>query len=100
MSIERALKAVAEPRRQAMLRLLKTSGAATATDLGHRLEITQQAASLHLKALQEAGLVEARRDGVRQLYALRPEGFRPVEDFLKEFWGDHLKALKDEIENG
>lgn len=99
MTIERALKAVAEPRRQAMLRLLKDDGGMTATELGQRLDITQQAASLHLKTLQDAGLVEARREGVRQLYSLRPEGFQPVEAFLQEFWTGHLGNLKREIEH-
>lgn len=98
MSIERALKAVAEPRRQAILRLLNGEGSLTATDLGHRLRITQQAASLHLKSLLEAGLIEARREGVRQLYVVRPEGFQAVEDFLHEFWSGHLHALRDEVE--
>jgi DNA-binding transcriptional ArsR family regulator len=99
MSVERALKAVAEPRRQAMLRLLRDEGGLTSTDLGKRLEITQQAASLHLKTLEEAGLVEAQREGVRMLYSVRTEGFAPVEAFLREFWGDHLTALKKEIED-
>jgi DNA-binding transcriptional ArsR family regulator len=98
MSIDRALKAVAEPRRQAMLRLLKDEGALSATDLGRRLDITQQAASLHLKTLLEAGLVEARREGVRQLFVVRPDGFQVVESFLKEFWSGHLQVLKDQVE--
>jgi DNA-binding transcriptional ArsR family regulator len=99
MSIELALKAVAEPRRQAILRLLKNEGSQTPTDLGERLQITQQAASLHLKTLLDAGLVEARREGVRHVYALRPEGFQVVEAFLQEFWTDHLTALKREVED-
>ncbi len=99
MSIERVLKAVAEPRRQTILRLLQCSGNLTATELGQRLNITQQAASLHLKTLLDAGLVEARRDGVKQLYAVRPEGFQVVESFLQEFWSDHLTALKRDIED-
>ena len=98
MSAELVLKAVAEPRRQAMLRLLKTGESMTSTDLGRRLDITQQAASLHLKTLEDAGLVEARRIGVRLLYSIKPEGFAPVEAFLREFWGEHLAALKHEIE--
>lgn len=99
MSIELALKAVAEPRRQAILRLLKSDGSLTPTELGERLQITQQAASLHLRTLLDAGLVEARRDGVRHLYAVRPEGFQVVEAFLQEFWSDQLDALKRESEN-
>lgn len=96
--IESALKAIAEPRRQAILRLLRVDGDLTQAELGQRLQITQQAASLHLKALLDAGLVSARREGVRHLYSVRPEGFRLVEAFLREFWTDHLTALKREAE--
>jgi DNA-binding transcriptional ArsR family regulator len=97
--IENALKAIAEPRRQAMLRLLKNGDGLTQSELGERLQITQQAASLHLKTLLEAGLVSARREGARHLYYVRPEGFRLVEDFLREFWGEHLMSLKREAES-
>lgn len=99
MSVERALKAVAEPRRQAILRLLRDEEGLTSTELGHRLDITQQAASLHLKVLEEADLIEARKEGVRQLYSVKLSGFEPVEAFLKEFWGGHLAVLKAEIED-
>lgn len=96
---ETALKAIAEPRRQAILRLLKDDGELTQGELGERLHITQQAASLHLKTLLDAGLVSARREGARHLYSVRPEGFRLVESFLREFWSDQLTALKREAES-
>ena len=66
--------------------------------LAHQVEVTQQAASLHLKVLEEAGLVEARREGTRHLYSILPSGFQPVESFVSEFWGDRLGDLKSEIE--
>lgn len=98
MSTERALKAVSEPRRQAILRLLKAEDGLSVTEIGQRLKVTQQAASQHLKVLQEAGLVEARGAGARHLYSVRLAGFEPVEAFLTEFWDGKLAALKSEIE--
>ena len=89
-----ALKAVAEPRRQAILRLLKSEGSQTPTDLGERLQITQQAASLHLKTLLEAGLVDERRDGTRRLYRARPEGLAELRDYLEDLWDSGLSRLK------
>jgi DNA-binding transcriptional ArsR family regulator len=100
MSEAKLLKAIGEPRRIAILRLLKDHGDMSVTDIGRRLEVTQQAASLHMKVLQEAGLVEARREGTRHLFAVRSEGFKPMELFVAEFWGSRLTSLKKEIEQG
>jgi DNA-binding transcriptional ArsR family regulator len=98
MKADRVLKAMAEPRRMAILRLLKTTGDQSVSDIGRRLAVTQQAASLHLKVLEDAGLVAARRAGTRHLYSIRPEGFKPVQSFVEEFWRGHLKALKSDLE--
>jgi DNA-binding transcriptional ArsR family regulator len=60
--------------------------------------VSQQAVSQHLAVLDQAGLVEARREGTRSIYAVRPEGFAPVEAFVRAFWTGKLAALKREIE--
>lgn len=98
MTPNTVLKALAEPRRMAILQLLKNENGLSVTEIGKQIKVTQQAASLHLKVLQEAGLVEARREGTRHLYAVRPEGFLPVQSFVAEFWGDRLEALKSDLE--
>ena len=98
MSEQAALKAIAEPRRRALLQLLKNAGTLSVGEIAERVDVTQQAVSLHLKVLEEAGLVEARREGTRHLYAVRPEGFKPVEDFVREFWSGQLSGLKDTLE--
>lgn len=99
MRTSQLLKAIAEPRRQEILRLLRDEGDLSVTDVGKKIEVTQQAASLHLKILEDAGLVEARRVGTRHLYAVKPEGFRPVQAFVAEFWTGHLGRLKGDIED-
>jgi hypothetical protein len=45
-----------------------------------------------------SGLVEARREGTKHLYSVRPEGFAPVAAFVEAFWAPKLAALKDDIE--
>jgi DNA-binding transcriptional ArsR family regulator len=95
------LKALAEPRRIEILKLLKRAPRFVADlvgDLGDEVGVTQQAASQHLALLDKAGLVQARREGTRTIYAVRPEGFAPVEAFVREFWEPRLAALKAEIE--
>lgn len=92
------LKALSEPRRRELLELLRDSGPQSVADLTGRVDITQQAVSLHLKVLEEAGLVEARRVGTRHIYAVKPDGFQPVSEFVATFWDDRLGALKRSIE--
>jgi len=98
MSTQSALKALSEPRRRELLLLLRDRGALSVGDMASKVDVTQQAVSLHLKVLQEAGLVEARREGTRHIYAVKPEGFKPVQDFVAGFRSDHLPALKDKLE--
>ncbi len=98
MSEQAALKAIAEPRRRALLQLLKSRGTLSVGEIADSVDVTQQAVSLHLKVLEEAGLVEARREGTRHLYAVRPEGFKPVQDFVRGFWNEQLAGLKGTLE--
>lgn len=92
-----ALKALGEPRRVEILQLLR-AGPRAVGEIAAEVDVTQQAVSQHLSVLGQAGLVEARREGTRSVYAIRPEGFAPVEAFVRSFWTPRLRALKDEIE--
>ncbi len=64
-----AFKALADPTRREILRLL-SAGDLAAGELGARFEISQPAVSRHLAVLRAAGLVTARRDGQSVVYAL------------------------------
>jgi DNA-binding transcriptional ArsR family regulator len=92
-----ALKALAEPRRVEILRLLR-KGPRAVGEIAAEVDVSQQAVSQHLAVLDRAGLVEARREGTRSVYAVRPAGFAPVEEFVRSFWEPRLATLKDEIE--
>ena len=90
--------ALAEPRRRAILSLVRDDPRA-ASDIAREFpDITQQAVSLHLKALLDAGLVDVRPAGRRRLYVLRPEGLQPVRSYLEELWPARLKLLKEAVE--
>ena len=92
-----ALKALGEPRRVEILQLLR-DGPRTVGEIASQVDVTQQAVSQHLAVLGQAGLVEARREGTRSIYAVRPDGFAPIEEFVRSFWAPRLRALKDDIE--
>ena len=95
--MEAALKAIAEPRRRAILRLVSDTEL-SAGNIAERFDVTRPAVSQHLSVLKEAGLVTERRNGTRRLYRARPEGLVEVRAFLDEFWSDRLETLKREAE--
>jgi DNA-binding transcriptional ArsR family regulator len=98
MSSATVFKALSEPRRLELLQILRERGELSVGDMAERVDVTQQAVSLHLKVLEEAGLVQARREGTRHLYVVRSVGFRPARDYLDSFWSDKLQALKSLVE--
>lgn len=89
--------AIAEPRRRAMLRLVR-DGPQSVNEIAKHFQITQQAVSQHLQVLRDAGLVDVRPEGQRRLYVIRPEGLEAVEEFLAEMWPTKLEALKRSVE--
>ena len=95
--MEAALKAIAEPRRRAILTLVR-DGELSAGEIASQFEVTRPAVSQHLNVLKEAGLVSERRNGTRRLYRARPEGLVELRDFLEGFWDVRLEALKREAE--
>jgi DNA-binding transcriptional ArsR family regulator len=95
--VEAALKAIAEPRRQQILRLVGEAEL-SAGEIASHFEISWPAVSQHLGVLKEAGLVEERRNGTRRFYRARPQGLAELKAFLDDFWGGRLETLKREAE--
>jgi len=95
--VEAALKAIAEPHRRAILRLVWDAELA-AGEIASHFDVSRPAVSQHLNVLKEVGLVSERRNGTRRLYRARPEGLAELKAFLEDFWGDRLAALKQEAE--
>jgi DNA-binding transcriptional ArsR family regulator len=98
MSAQVVLRALAEPRRPAILRLVRNE-ARSVGEIAAHFDITQQAVSQHLQVLRDAGLVDVRREGTKRLYRVRPEGLLPLREFLEELSDDRLDALRREAEH-
>ena len=92
--MDEALKAVADPTRRAILRLVRDGELAAGEIAGHFPSMSRPAVSQHLRVLADSGLVDARPDGNRRLYRLRREGLRDAAAFVDEMWSDHLSRLK------
>jgi DNA-binding transcriptional ArsR family regulator len=95
--VDLALKAIAEPRRRAILELVRDDELGSG-EIARHFDVSGPAISQHLGVLKEAGLVTERRAGTRRLYRLRPEGFQDVRSFLEGFWDDRLDRLRDAAE--
>ena len=98
MTADAVLKALAEPRRRQILRLVRDEPRSV-NEIAEQFEISQQAVSQHLQALKKAGLVAVRRDRQRRLYVLRPEGLESLDAFLAELWPAGLARLKQAVES-
>src|SRR2546428_5486235 len=91
--MEPAMKAIAEPRRREILRLIWTRELPAGRIASH-FAVTRPAISQHLRVLKEAGLVSERRDGTRRLYRARPDTVAEVRRFLVVFLAVGLAHLK------
>src|SRR5687768_9204756 len=97
MSLDATLKAIAEPRRREILRLV-WSAERSAGEIAAHFEVTRPAVSQHLSVLRAAGLVAERRAGTRRFYRARPESLDEARAFLDGFWQERLALLKQEAE--
>jgi DNA-binding transcriptional ArsR family regulator len=87
------LRALAEPRRREILRLV-WSQELPAGAIAERFSVTRPAISQHLTVLKEAGLIAERREGTRRLYRARQDRLAEVLSFLQTFWDESLAALR------
>lgn len=95
--LQGALKALADPQRVAILRLVHEEEL-PAGEIATHFHTTRQAVSQHLRLLTDSGLLELRREGTKRLYRVRKEAFGELRSFLDVFWGNSLASLKRRVE--
>jgi DNA-binding transcriptional ArsR family regulator len=96
---DEVLRAIAEPRRREIMRLVATSEMA-AGEIASTFDVTRTAISQHLTVLRNAGLITERREGTRRLYRARPEGLAGLREFLDAMWGSSLDIAVQLAEAG
>jgi DNA-binding transcriptional ArsR family regulator len=89
-AMDEALRALAEPRRRAILQLVAHSELA-AGEIAACFDVTRTAVSQHLTVLKNAGLLTERRLATRRLYRARPEGLAGLRQFLDQMWASSLE---------
>jgi len=93
--VDAALKALAEPRRREIVRLVWSRELPATSIADHFGDVTRPAISQHLGVLKAAGLVSERRDGTRRLYRARQDEMRKLRDELDQYWTTGLERLRD-----
>ena len=94
---DEALRALAEPRRRAILRLVARDELA-AGEIAAAFDVNRTTISQHLTVLKNAGLLSERRDGTRRLYRARPEALQGLRSFLDEMWASSLDVARRIVE--
>jgi DNA-binding transcriptional ArsR family regulator len=62
--------------------------------LADQFSISRPAVSRHLRVLQDAGLVSPSGRGAQNIYSIRVQGFRTVQEFIDSFWDVALSQLE------
>src|ERR1039457_3316525 len=97
--MDMAFKALAEPRRREILRLVWTEELPAAQIAARFDDVTRSAVSQHLGVLREAELVIERRDGTRRLYRANHTQMDRLRRFLDVYWTGSLRRLQDLAES-
>ena len=95
--MEQVLRAIAEPRRLEILRLIQNVEL-PAGKIAANFNVTRPAISQHLRVLKVAGLISERRQGTMRLSQARPEKLAELRAYLEQFWEDRLQVLAQEAE--
>ena len=77
---------LADPTRRQIVEALR-AGECSVSELVGKVGIGQPGVSRQLAIMQDADFVVVRPEGRRRLYALRPEPFWELEEFMKGFRG-------------
>ena len=91
---------LADPTRRRLVEALR-AGERSVNELVEVVDIGQPGVSRQLRLLQEARVVRVRPDGRRRLYALRPERFRELDEWMsryRDLWEARLDRISAELE--
>ncbi len=101
-----AFDVLGDPVRRRILELLAadelTSGAITAI-VQEEFGISQPAVSQHLRVLRDSGFATVRPEGTRRLYAVDPQPFRELDEWMgtfRSFWEQRLDSLETDLARG
>ena len=95
-----AFQILADPTRRRLVEALR-SGEHSVGELVDEVDIGQPGVSRQLAILQKARFVVVRPEGRRRLYALRPEPFQELNDWMmgyRAMWGARLDRFAAQLD--
>jgi DNA-binding transcriptional ArsR family regulator len=95
-AVDVVFDALGEPVRRRILELLH-DGPTPVGRLAEHLPVGRPAVSKHLRVLSNAGLIEHRSAGTRNLYLLAPGGMAVAQQWLARTWDTALAAYAAEV---
>ncbi|MEI6665987.1 MAG: metalloregulator ArsR/SmtB family transcription factor [Chloroflexota bacterium] len=94
MAIDDVFRAMSDPTRRGILRLLREEGSLTAGEIAERFDLAKSTMSGHFAVLKQAGLIVAERQGTRLVYGLSLSVFEETVDAVLELLGGRTRASK------
>ena len=95
-NLDRTFGALAHPIRRAILTRLARDGSASVSALAEPFEVSLMAVSKHLRVMEEAGLIQRRKDGRVQRCSFDPSAFAEASHWIEKhraFWSQQLDSL-------
>lgn len=102
-SVTRIFSALGDPTRLHLVRKLIERSPQSVTELGEGLPVTRQGVTKHLRVLEEAGILSARKEGRERLYAPETHAIRQAQEFLEGIsagWDRALSRLQNHVKDG
>ena len=90
---EKAFDALGDPTRRAIFERLG-KGALSVGALAEGLPVSRPAVSQHLYVLKDAGLIDSRQEGTKNIYQVSPKGVAAMRNWLDRFWDTALLQFK------
>ncbi len=100
-ALDPVFRALGDPTRREILRLLRSHEAATG-EIAARFSLSRPTVSKHLGVLVDAELVRRRKEGRHQIYQLNAAPLEQAHEWLSEyqrFWQTRLTGLKRYVED-
>ena len=101
MVADALFKALADPSRRRMLKLLARRDLPL-RQIEEQFDMSRPAVIKHLRVLKSCRLVEVRKQGRETIHRLNSLPLRAVKDWVSEFevfWDQHLLKLKQQVES-
>jgi DNA-binding transcriptional ArsR family regulator len=92
--VQAVLEALVEPRRRAILRLVRDEELTAGAIAEHFPDVSRPTVSEHLRVLRGAGLVTERRAGTRRYYRARPAALAELRAFVAGFRDDRPTEIE------